>query len=192
MHICNLKSNLATMCISTLQCVRVQSLAHRPWDPLLWNGLFRLFCDCLRLNSTIWWVCKSLKGTWRCHTCVVFWGGFDSLPTSLFCHRFDNMHWTESQQLLMEVQSVSRWTPVLWLTLPSSVICLLDGDFVRTILDALQTNRSQCYTAERNSVSHSASLSRSGHNLSYRPIRVQSNGHSAALSTLHSRLRASS
>lgn len=44
---------------------------------------------------------------------VVLGGGFDSLPTSLFCHRFDNMHWTESQQLLMEVQSVSRWTPAL-------------------------------------------------------------------------------
>lgn len=23
---------------------------------------------------------------------------FDNLPTSLFCHRLDNMHWTEPQQ----------------------------------------------------------------------------------------------
>lgn len=30
---------------------------------------------------------------------------FDTFPTSLFCHRLDNVHWTESQQLLMEVQS---------------------------------------------------------------------------------------
>lgn len=175
------------MCQDPMTCLQGMT------PTFLWDGLFWLFCDCLHLNSTIWWAYKLLKGIWRCHTCVVFWGvGFDSLPTSLFCHRFDNMHWTESQQLLMEVQSVSRWTPALWLTLPSSVSCLLDGDFVRTILEALQTNRSQCYTAERNSVSRSASLSRPGHNLSYRPIRVQSNGHSVALSTLHSRLRASS
>lgn len=38
---------------------------------------------------------------------------FDNLPTSLFCHWLDNVHWTESQRLLMEVQSVSRWTPAL-------------------------------------------------------------------------------
>lgn len=26
----------------------------------------------------------------------------DGRPTSLFCHRLDNMHWKESQQLLMK------------------------------------------------------------------------------------------
>lgn len=62
---------------------------------------------------------------------------FDSLPTSLFCHRLDNMHWTESQQLLMEVQSVSRWTPALRLTLPSSGwYSFLDVGFYATEDDA--------------------------------------------------------
>lgn len=50
---------------------------------------------------------------------------FDNLPTSLFCHWLDNVHWKESQRLLMEVQSVSRWTPALWLTLPSSEYCVV-------------------------------------------------------------------
>lgn len=173
------------MCQSPITCLQAMKSTSARWivPTVLWLSAFKLH----NLVSL-----QIIEGNMAMSCMCCFWGGFDSLPTSLFCHRFDNMHWTESQQLLMEVQSVSRWTPALWLTLPLSVSCLLDGDFVRTILDALQTNRSQCYTAERNSVSRSASLSRPGYNLSYRPIRVQSNGHSVALSTLHSRLRASS
>lgn len=45
---------------------------------------------------------------------------------------------------------------------------------------------------KRNSVSRSASLNWPGHNLSYRPIGLQSNGWSATIITLHTRFRASS
>lgn len=47
------------------------------------------------------------------------------------------MHWTEPQQLLMEVKSFQRWTLALLLTLPSSVF---SEDLLEQCLNATEDN----------------------------------------------------